>query len=128
MIQIEHLTKQFGKETVIKDVTVTFHSGMIYGLVGTNGCGKTTLMRCICGFVKPTSGKILVTKKQVGKDVDFAPNTGIIIETPGFLPHYSGLRNLLILANISHRANKNRAVEVMQMVGLDASARKPVGK
>lgn len=128
MIRVEHLSKTYGEEEVLKDVSVSFEKGKIYGLVGSNGCGKTTLVRCICGFSRPTSGSVFVDNKRIGKDVDFAPNTGIIIEAPGFLPHYSGFRNLQILAGISGKAGKKRAQEVMKMVGLDPNMSKPVGK
>lgn len=128
MIQIECLTKVYGEEKVLNDISITFEKGHIYGLVGANGCGKTTLMRCICGFSRPTSGKVIVAGKQVGKDVNFAPKTGIIIESPGFLPHYSGLRNLQILASISGGADKTRAANVMRQVDLDPESKKPVGK
>lgn len=126
MIVVENLTKHYGKQIVIDHLSVTFHPGVIYGLVGANGCGKTTLIRCICGFTKSTEGKILVGGKQIGKDVDFAPRTGIIIEAPGFMPHYSGLRNLLLLADISGRASQQQARAVMQQVGLDPDEKKPV--
>lgn len=65
---------------------------------------------------------------MIGKDVDFPKNTGIIIETPGFLPHYSGLRNLKLLAGVSHGADQARAEKVMRMVRLDPSDKKPVGQ
>lgn len=128
MIQVNGVTKLYGKETVLDNITVTFNSGLIHGLVGTNGCGKTTLMRCICGFVKPTRGEIRVAGKRIGKDADFAPRTGIIIEAPGFLPQFTGLRNLLVLADISHGADIERAREVIRLVGLDPEMKKPVGK
>jgi len=128
MIRIDKLTKTYGDEQVLQSISVTFEPGNIYGLIGANGCGKTTLMRCVCGFSRPTSGAVYVADKQIGKDVDFAPSTGIIIENPGFLPHYSGLRNLLILANVSGKATKERAMEVMRLVGLDPDMTKPVGK
>ena len=128
MIHIENLAKKYGNEEVLKDISMNFHPGTIYGLVGANGCGKTTLMRIICGFVKPTAGKVVVNGKQIGKDINFAPKTGIIIEAPGFLPHYSGLRNLLILASISGGADKSRVADVMRQVGLDPENKKPVGK
>lgn len=128
MIRIDKLTKTYRDEKVLQNISVTFEPGNIYGLIGANGCGKTTLMRCVCGFSRPTSGTVYVADKQIGKDVDFAPSTGIIIENPGFLPHYSGLRNLLILANISGKATKERAMEVMKLVGLDPDMTKPVGK
>ncbi len=128
MIRVEHLSKTYGEETVLKDIDVLFEKGTIYGLVGANGCGKTTLMRCICGFTSPTSGTVYVNGKRIGKDLDFAPSTGIIIEAPGFLPHYSGLRNLQILAGISGKASKERAMEVMRLVDLNPDDKKTVGK
>lgn len=128
MIQIQNLTKKYGKQTVLSEISATLESGKIYGLIGVNGSGKTTLMRCICGFTTPSSGKVIVNGNEVGHDVDFPKKTGIILETPGFLPHYSGLRNLLLLAGISRGADKNRAEKVMRLVRLDPYDKKPVGK
>lgn len=106
----------------------SYGKSMITGLVGPNGCGKTTLMRCICGFTRPTSGCVTVLGKVIGKDCDFAPSTGIIIEMPGFLPHYSARRNLAILAGISGKVDKARIDEVIRLVGLDPNDKKPVGQ
>ena len=128
MIHLENLSKQYKKQTVLDRLTATFDSGTIYGLVGPNGCGKTTLMRCICGFTRPSGGTVTVGDKVIGKDCDFAPSTGIIIETPGFLPHYSARRNLAILAGISGQATRERIDEVIRLVGLDPENKKPVGK
>lgn len=128
MIQITHLTKVYGKQKVLDDISTEFNKGIIYGLIGVNGCGKTTLMRCICGFTRPTSGTVTVSGKVIGVDVDFPCNTGIIIETPGFLPQYSGFRNLQMLADISGKANKNQVREAIKLLGLDPADKKPVGK
>jgi ABC-2 type transport system ATP-binding protein len=128
MITLTNLTKVYGNNTVLDHISLEWKPGIIYGLTGPNGGGKTTLMRCICGFSKPTGGQVHIDGKQIGKDVDFAPSTGIILESPGFLPHYSGLRNLLILAAISRKAGRERAMEAMRMVGLDPGSKKTVGK
>lgn len=53
MIEIQNITKIYGKQTVLKNVTAKLEEGKIYGLVGVNGSGKTTLMRCICGLPRP---------------------------------------------------------------------------
>ena len=128
MIAIQLLSKTYGKQMVLTDITLTLNAGTIYGLVGVNGSGKTTLMRCMCGFSKPSAGSVVFDGKIIGKDLDFPPRTGIIIESPGFLPNYSGLRNLEILAAVSGTVTKARMLEVITLVGLDPSDKKPVGK
>lgn len=128
MIVIQDVTKVYGKQTVLANVSAKMEPGKIYGLVGVNGSGKTTLMRCICGLTRPTKGKIFVNGDEIGRDIDFPHRTGIIIETPGFLPHYSGLRNLLLLAGISHGADKARAEQVMRLLRLDPDDKKLVGQ
>lgn len=128
MIEIVNLFKKYKGESVLNGISVKFDNGTVYGLVGANGCGKTTLMRCICGLSKPTSGTVFVNGKTIGKDCNFAPSTGIIIETPGFLPHYSAWQNLSILAEISGGVSKNQIKEVIRLVGLDPEDKKQVGK
>lgn len=64
MITIQNLHKTYsGKHCVLDGITFTFENSHIYGLTGPNGCGKTTLMRCICGFTHPSSGYVTVEKK-----------------------------------------------------------------
>ena len=128
VIKLEHVSKQFSEEQVLKDVCFEFQEGKIYGIVGNNGSGKTVLMKCICGFLNPSSGKILVNYKEIGKDVDFPEDIGVIIETPGFLPNLTGMKNLEILASLQHKIGKERIQEVLQTVGLDPKLKKPVSK
>ena len=64
MLEIENLTKTFGTQTVISDISMTLVSGKIYGLVGRNGSGKTMLMRVIAGLVSPSTGKLLFDGKN----------------------------------------------------------------
>jgi len=127
-IQVEHVIKQFKEAEVLKDITVSFEKGKIHGLIGRNGSGKTVLMKCICGFMKPTSGSITVGGKQVGKDVDIPQNLGAIIEAPGFLPGYSGFKNLKLLADIRRKAGTAEITAAMKRVGLDPKSKKHVSK
>uniref|UniRef100_UPI00402767DB ATP-binding cassette domain-containing protein n=1 Tax=Ruminococcus sp. TaxID=41978 RepID=UPI00402767DB len=101
MIQVTDLVKSFGKETVLHHINMNFAPGKIHGIIGRNGSGKTMLMKCICGFIPVTSGKVTVFGKVIGKDVDIPDNIGAIIETPGFLPEYGAYRNLKFLADIT---------------------------
>lgn len=128
IIEVCGVNKYFGEEHVLKDVSHTFEKGKIHGIVGNNGSGKTVLMKCVCGFLKPDSGVIYVNHKQVGKETDFPEDIGIIIETPGFLPHLSGTQNLKILASLQKKANALTIRTVLEQVGLDPDMKKPVGK
>ena len=128
MIEVCDVNKYFGEEHVLKSVSHTFEKRKIHGIVGNNGSGKTVLMKCICGFLKPDSGVIYVNHKQVGKETDFPEDIGIIIETPGFLPHLSGTQNLKILASLQKKANALTIRAVLEQVGLDPDMKKPVGK
>lgn len=128
VIEVRDVNKFFGEEHVLKNVSHTFEKGKIHGIVGNNGSGKTVLMKCICGFLRPNSGAIFVNHKQVGRETDFPEDIGIIIETPGFLPHLSGFQNLKILASLQQKANDLTIRAVLEKVGLDPDIRKPVGK
>ncbi|MFR5798167.1 MAG: ATP-binding cassette domain-containing protein [Oscillospiraceae bacterium] len=127
MIKIENVTKKFKENTVLNNVSINFEKGKIHGLIGRNGSGKTVLMKCICGFIPVTSGSITVRNKVISKK-NMPENIGLIIETPGFLPNYSGYRNLKFLADISGKANKNAIIRSIESVGLDPHSKKHVGK
>lgn len=127
-IDVQDVTLCIQKKPILQHVTVGFASGKIHGLIGRNGSGKTMLMKCICGFVRPTQGKILVNGKQVGKDMDFPEATGVIIETPGFIPYYSGFRNLKMLADLTGKADKEKIRKSMQTVGLEPDLKRHVKK
>ena len=126
-VEVMGLSKSFGKETVLKNVNIAFETGKIHGIVGRNGSGKTVMMKCILGFLKPSAGSVRVFGKTIGKDVDFAPDTGMLIEAPGFIPTESGSNNLKWLLNLKHR-KKVDVLSCMDMVGLDGKSKKPVGK
>lgn len=128
VIEVKNVNKFFDEDHVLKDVSHSFEKGKIHGIVGNNGSGKTVLMKCICGFLKPDSGTIFVNHKQVGQETDFPEDIGIIIETPGFLPHLSGTQNLRILASLQRKANIHTIRAVLEQVGLDPEIKKPVGK
>lgn len=127
-IVVEHVYKSFGKEKVLKDVSLIISPGKIYGIVGNNGSGKTVLMKCICGFMRPDKGKIYVDGKRIGKDADFPDSIGVIIETPGFIPHETGYKNLKILAGLKGIVDKEQIRETIKKVGLNPDMKKPVSK
>ena len=128
IIKVDKVIKKFGSDVALNNVSIEFERGKIYGIVGRNGSGKTVLFKTIIGFLKPTSGRVIVDGKEIGKDTDFADNIGIIIETPGFLSAYSGYKNLEYLASIKNSIEKKEIKESMERVGLDPNSKKKVGK
>lgn len=127
-ISVQQVSKSFGEAEVLHEVSHDFESGKIHGIVGNNGSGKTVLMKCICGFLLPTKGRIFVYDKQVGRDMDFPEDAGIIIETPGFLPNLTGMKNLELLASLRRRIEREAIRQAIIRVGLDPDMKKPVGK
>ena len=128
IISVKNLSKDFGQERVLHNVTRDFEKGKIHGIVGNNGSGKTVLMKCICGFLIPDSGSITVNGERVGVDVDFPRDMGLIIETPGFLPNMTGVKNLEILASLNKKIGLEQIAAAIRRVGLDPLMKKPVGK
>lgn len=127
-IEVQNVVKRFRDQVVLKNVSISFEKGQIHGIVGRNGSGKTVLFKCICGMMHPEEGVILVNGKRVGRDVDMPEDIGAIIEAPGFLPNYSGYKNLRFLANIRRKIGKEEILNVLKTVGLDPESRKHVGK
>ena len=124
--EIRNVSKKFGDETVVREVTMSLEAGKIYGVAGRNGSGKTVLFKMIIGFLRPSSGKIFVHGKEIGKDVDFAEDIGIIIETPGFLGSFNGYKNLEDLACIKKQIGNVEIRQSMKLVGLDPDSKKKV--
>jgi len=128
IIKVENLRKIFREEEVLKGITCDFEKGKTHAVIGNNGSGKSVFFKCICGLIKPTKGYVLVDGKEIGKDIDFPKNVGVIIERPGFLPNLSGLRNLHLLASIRKVITDEQIREAIDKVGLDSSSKKAVGK
>ena len=126
MIKIKNVSLTLQKNPILMNVSASFEKGKIHGLIGRNGSGKTMLMKCICGFVRPTDGEITVDGKRIGKDRDFPENAGMIIETPGFVPYYSGLKNLKLLAALKGRISTDEIKNTMRRVGLDPDLKRHV--
>lgn len=126
--EIKNVSKKFGDETVVREVSMFLEPGKIYGIAGRNGSGKTVLLKMIIGFLRPTAGKIFVGGKEIGKDADFAEDIGIIIETPGFLGSFSGYKNLKYLAGIKKQIGRDEIRKSMELTGLDPDSRKKVKK
>ena len=124
-IQLTNISKTFGKQTVLQPLTMGFEEGMIHGIIGRNGSGKTVLMKMILGILQPTTGTVIVGDKRIGKDVDFPESAGAIIE---FIPYMSAYQNLADIAAMRGNLSKTQIKEVLEMVGLGNVGRKHVSK
>ena len=125
---ISDLTKSYSNALVLDHITASFEHGKIHGLIGRNGSGKTVLLKCLCGLTRFDTGKIFYDGHRTFPFKQPPKGVGVIIETPGFSPHYSGYKNLLFLAKLQGSIGKAEVRHAMQTVGLDPSSRKRVGK
>lgn len=99
-IVLEEVCKKIKGNTILSDINLELEGGRIYGLKGQNGCGKTMLMRTICGLIIPDSGRIIINDEELHKDIEFPRSIGALIENPAFLMKYTGYDNLKLLASL----------------------------
>lgn len=119
VIDIENVSKIIQGVTVLDGVNLHMESGNIYGLLGRNGSGKTMLMRVLCGLVRPSEGKITIDGAQQWKDFSYPEDLGMLIETPTFLPEFTGYENLKMLSSIRKIISGEDIRQALRKVGLD---------
>ena len=127
-LQIKNICKNIGSAEILKHIDLEMEPGKIYGLRGKNGSGKTMLMRTICGLILPTEGEVIINGETLGKDISFPRSIGALIENPGFIADYSGMKNLEVLASIQNRIGKEEIAAGMEELGLDPNDKKKFKK
>ena len=131
-IEVEKVCKTINKSIVLEDINLDMSSGKVYGFQGINGSGKTMLMRALIGLIRPTSGKVCIDGKELGKDIDFPESIGFLLENPAFLDMYSGEDNLKLLAkvdgNVDKKSVENEIRGLIDDVGLGQAGRKKYKK
>ncbi len=119
MIQLNHLTKRFGRQLAVDDLTLTVPEGEIYGLLGHNGAGKSTAIGMMLGQVWPTGGEARICGYDVSTHRREAlRKVGALFETPAFYDYLTGWHNLEILNSYSAPPDRARLQEVVEWVGL----------
>lgn len=118
-VEIIDYNKTIRGRQILKDINLVMESGKVYGLRGTNGSGKTMLMRAISGLILPTSGKVLIDGKEISKDISFPESMGLFLEYSAFVKGYTGIENLKMIASIKKKADVQRIRECVKLVGLD---------
>ena len=126
VIEVTNISKTFSGRKVLDNVSISVQRGSICGLVGRNGCGKTVLMKCICGFIVPEIGRIKLFGKKVSRKKMPTDNMGIIIENPGFMEDETAMKNLQYLAKLNNHIEKKQVEKTIIRVGLDPKEKKKV--
>lgn len=129
VVSLQHLTKTYDNTVAVKMVSLEIEKGELVCLLGPSGCGKTTTLRMVAGFVKPTSGSVLIEGRDVTNLAPYRRDTGMVFQNYALFPHMTvaqnicfGLENLRIPLN----SRKERVQEMLQLVELTPlSARYP---
>lgn len=127
-INIQNYTKIIRKKKILDSINLDFESGCIYGLRGINGSGKTMLLRAVCGLIFPTSGSISINGQLLGKDMSFPDSIGALIESPAFLPNFTGVENLHMIASMKNIISYEDIYSIIDAVGLDHADKKTFKK
>ena len=128
IIETKNLTKVYGEQTVVNSVNLHNEKGSIYGLLGRNGAGKTTIMKMILGLTDISNGEVSVFNQNIkGNEKKIYPRIGAIIETPGFYPNLTGTENLEIFAMLRGTAFPNAVKNALEVVGLPYKDKKLFG-
>lgn len=118
-VEVKNFKKILKGNVILSDINLKLYKGKVYGFKGKNGSGKSMLFRAISGLIKPTEGEVIVNGKKIGKDISFPENLGILIEYPGFLPDFTGFKNLKYLADINKKINHDDIKATLKAVGLN---------
>ena len=124
VLQTNSLTKQYGKQRAVSDVSIHVKKGAIYGLIGKNGAGKTTLMKMVSGIANPTSGEITLFGKEFNENELNIGRIGVLIENPGVYGNMTAFENLKLKA-IGIGVYKKQSVDkILELVGLADAGKK----
>ena len=120
ILTTDNLTKKYGEKTAAGNINIHINEGEIYGLIGRNGAGKTTIMRMISGLSSPTSGSY----KYHSDDKN---GIGVLIESPGIYPNRSAFDNIKIKCIAMNCYSKEYVNDLLKTVGLDNTGSKNAG-
>ena len=123
IVVTDRLTKKYGDQIAVDDVSLTVRRGEVYGFLGPNGAGKTTTLRLLLGLVRPTRGTATILGARPGQPAAVA-RTGALVEGPGFFPYLSGRDNLRVMARYQgvSDAAVDAALERVELAGRGGDA------
>lgn len=127
-LELIHVSKKIGKNTILSDINLVCEAGKVYGFVGRNGSGKTMLFRAIVGLMRLSEGKVLIDNLELHKDISVLPNVGITLENIGLYPEFTGVQNLKMLADIRKKIGMTEIRESIKRVGLNPDDKRTIKK
>ena len=125
IVETQNIVKQYKTKLAVDNVSIHVKRGDIYGLIGKNGAGKTSLMKLILGLTRPTNGNILLfgnSNLNVGRK-----KIGSLIEAPGLYKNCTAYENMLRFS-ILYGADKKEITPLLQKVGLENTGNKKAGE
>ena len=125
-IKLVGVRKSFHGVTLFSDVNLEIEQGLIVGFRGMNGSGKSVLFKIIAGLYSPDAGEVYIRGEKLGEKIDFPSDLGILVDTPGFIEIFSGIDNLLLLAEIRGLIHRTEIEFAMKELGLDPDNTKRV--
>ncbi|GHU53756.1 bacitracin ABC transporter ATP-binding protein [Clostridia bacterium] len=123
ILQTNGVSKRYGKQDALSNVSIKVEEGKVYGLIGQNGAGKTTLMRLAAGLGYPTSGSIELFGNKKGAE-KAREKIGCVIESPALYPDMTANQNIELQQIVRNRPDKKKAEELLHFVGLSDTGHK----
>lgn len=128
VISLKNVSKNIKGKKVLDNISAEFESGIIYGLVGRNGSGKTMLLRAISGLIQIDEGEILLDGETCNSRKSKTMDLGIMIENMGLYPELNAYDNLNYLTGLNKKVSKETINKYIEMVGLDSKDKRPFRK
>jgi spermidine/putrescine ABC transporter ATP-binding subunit len=121
-LELKGITKKFGDFTAVKDMNLLVEKGEFVALLGGSGCGKTTTLRMLAGFIEPTEGIISIKEKEINNVPTNKRNIGIVFQDYALFPHMTVFENISFGLKLQKQKNdyiKEKVASVLSMVKLD---------
>lgn len=128
MLIANKICKKIHNRVILSNIDLELKHGVVYGLIGRNGSGKTMLFRALSGLMKIDSGEILYNNQRLHKDFPILPNLGITLENTGLYPEFTGFKNLQLLAKLNKKIDDLQIKNAIERVGLDPNDKRTYRK
>lgn len=119
MIELKNIYKAYKNIELFRDLNYNFQNGQSYLIKGPNGCGKSVLLKMICGFSIPNKGEVIYDGMKLHGKIDFLPNCGASINNDDFIPYLTGFENLKMLLDINKKVDQSEILRFSKKFMLD---------